>query len=291
MVRLLFVLLTTLSLTACEIDLNQNGQGQGKLEELNGDIFFVADNGQVYQQIKNSLVELPFYSQKQLTEKKKLTIDSLAYLPLEIVFEWKVISGQLYYRTDTRVIFKEVVGDAFKRKIDAAEGCSKDVSVIWSPDTVEKRFSMPLSYSELIQAKGAETDKACQNSDKYKLAYNQLSEAVTATVNYNILLEKRTRTASAIIGSGKESLFRDVELTLESDGFAIESVDLSLGVRTVSPFGKTKGFSSSGKKRVDVTALLSVDELDYTWRANDELEKFKKELKTAEADIKKAQSL
>lgn len=59
----------------------------------------------------------------------------------------------------------------------------------------------------------------------------------------------------------------------------------------MSPEGKTDGFSSGGKKRVDFTALLSVDNLDYTWRANDELDKFKKELQLAEADIERAQNL
>lgn len=291
MLRLLFVLLAALLLTACEIDLNQNERSQGKLEELNGDIFFVAESGQVYQQIKNSMVELPFYSQKQLTEKKKFTIDGLAYLPLDIIFEWKVIGGQLYYRTVTRISYKDVAGKAFTKKIDASEKCPDDVSVVWSPSTVEKKFSIPLSYAELIETEGTETDKVCQNSDKYKLAYNQLVEVVTATVNYNILLERRMRTASVIIGPGKEALFRSVELTLGSDGFEIESVALSLGARTVSPEGKTDGFSSSGKKRVDVTALLSVDNLDYTWRANDELDKFKREIQLAEADIERAQNL
>jgi len=291
MLRLLFVLLAALSLTACEIDLNQNGRSQGKLEELNGDIFFVAENGQVYQQIKNSMVELPFYSQKQLTEKKKLSIESLAYLPIGLVFEWKVIGGQLYYRTVTRISYKEVSGKAFTKKIDASESCPEDVSVVWSPSTVEKRFSIPLSYAGLIETDGTETDKVCQNSEKYKLAYNQLVEVVTATVNYNNLLEKRTNTASAVIGSGEKSLFKSVDLTLESDGFEIESIALRLGVRSVSQIGKTTGFSSSGKKLVDVTALLTVDELGYSWRATDELDKFKTELQNAEADIEKAQNL
>jgi len=292
MVRLLFLLIVTFWVTACEIDLNQTGRSQGKLEELNGDVFFVAENGQVYQQIKNSMVELPFYSQTQLTEKKKLSINSLAYLPLNIVFEWKVIGGQLYHKTVTRVSYKDVTGDAFTRKIDASEKCPSDVSVVWPPNTVEKRFSMPFNYAELIEAEGTEKDKVCQNSEKYKIAYNQLFNVVAATVKYNALLEKRAETPSAVIGSGEKALFRSVDLKLESEGFEIESVALSLGVRSVSPIGKTTGFSSSGKKnRVDVTALLSVDDLSYSWRATDELDKFKKELQTAEAEIEKAGNL
>jgi hypothetical protein len=112
-------------LTACEIDLNQNERSQGKLEELNGDIFFVAKNGQVYQQIKNSMVELPFYSQKQLTEKRSLRLTGLAYLPLDIILSGRSLVASFTTEQSPELATKTLQEKLSRKKIDASENCPR----------------------------------------------------------------------------------------------------------------------------------------------------------------------
>ena len=262
-------------LSGCKIDFVQQNDDE-KLIGLNNTTYFIDDNGNIFEQKDGYFIEIPKFYLKTLNSKKEYKIFSLGGLPITAEVDLSYRDNRVFFDVNARVDYESAI-TLKPEKMSWSENCAAyDVKLVWSEQSPDKSFSVPLEHSKAAETLNLEVPEECLASPQFEQAYGALYDKAVAMVSYNQRLEGVVNSSNNFFGTSAP--FRSITLLFQESNMTILEADMDYYNRLTRNVETIDGFTSEGSIRANPADFIRINGVHYSYRSDKDLTDLIKDL-------------